>query len=442
MYSFPQIQPRPFNYAIPAPESRDEAQSAARKLAFWFGVGLVFVRFGMLNEMLSYLTGHNFYLLYFFAIPALLGLLVSGGVARVLRERAAILWLCFGAWAVMAIPFSIWRGGSAHTVWAYWKTELIMIFVVAGTTRTWRECRVLMFAIAAAAAVSLLSGRLFGQVEMNGRRDLDFGTVANANDFAGHLLMVLPFLVWVALSCKSLILRLAALGGVSYGVYLVLASGSRGALIALAIDILFFTIVARRPYRLGLWFLAPAVVIIALTVLPGSVVNRLESFSSSQSGASDEALASSEARQTLLRDSIIAALRNPIFGIGPGQFTTYEGSKDAFKGTGTYWHGAHNSYTQAASECGFPALLFYLAAIWSTWRLLKLVGKHTTRNPKLIGVTNAVFCIRLAIIGFCTAVFFLNFSYTFYLPAMTALAIALASAVDMDRNRRTEAPIV
>ena len=438
MHSFPQVQPGVLDYAIPATQSRDEAKSAARKLAFRFGVGLVFVRFSMLNEMLSYLTGHNFYLLYFFAVPALLGLLVSGGIARVLCERAGILWLCFGIWAAIAIPFSIWRGGSAHTVWAYWKTELIIMFVIAGTTRTWRECRVLMFSITAAAAVNLLSSRLFGQVEMNGRRDLDFGAVANANDIAGHLLMVLPFLVWVALSCKSLMLRLAALGGLSYGVYLVLASGSRGALIALAADILFFTFAATRRYRLGFWLLAPVVVIMALTVLPGSVVNRLESFSSSQSGASDEALASSEVRQTLLSDSIIAALRNPIFGIGPGQFTTYEGSKDELKGTGAYWHNVHNSFTQAASECGIPALLLYLAAIWSSWRLLKVLGQPTNRGPQLLGITNALFCIRLAVIGFCTAVFFLNFTYTFYLPAMTGLAIALTSAVHVDRNRRKE----
>jgi len=111
MHSFPQIQPGALNYAIPAPESQDETQSAARKIAFWFGVGLVFVRFSMLNELLSYVDGRNFYLLYLFGIPALLGLLVSGGITRVLRERAAILWLCFGVWAVIAIPFSIWRGG-------------------------------------------------------------------------------------------------------------------------------------------------------------------------------------------------------------------------------------------------------------------------------------------------------------------------------------------
>jgi O-antigen ligase len=441
MHSFPQIQPGALNYAIPAPESQDETQSAARKIAFWFGVGLVFVRFSMLNELFSYIGGHNFYLLYVFGIPALVGLVVSGGIARVLRERAGILWLCFGAWAVIAIPFSIWRGGSAHTVWPYWKSELLMMFVIGGIMRTWRECRVVMLTIAAAAAVNIVSFRLFGQVDMTGRRSLDFGTVANANDFAAHLLMVLPFLVWVSLSSKSRMLRLAALGGLGYGIYFVLASGSRGALVALAVDIMFFTFTARRAYRVGLWLLAPLIVIIAITVLPSSVVNRLASFSSSQSGASEEALGSSEARQTLLRDSIICALRNPVFGIGPGQFVTYEGTKDELQGTGAYWHNAHNSFAQAASECGIPALLLYVAAIWSSWHLLKVVGQHTSRNPQLLRVTNAIFCIRLAMIGFCTAVFFLNFTYTFYLPAMTGLAIAVASAVHVDRNRRKEVPI-
>ena len=169
MASFPQVKQAAFIYPIAGPGSVDEAQSAARRIAFWFGVGLVFVRFSMLNEILSYVSGRNFYLLYFFGIPALFGLFVSGGIVRVLRERPAILWVCFGVWAVMAIPFSIWRGGSAHTVWAYWKTELIMMFVIGGIMRTWRECRVVMFAIAAGAAVNIFSSRLFGQVELSGR---------------------------------------------------------------------------------------------------------------------------------------------------------------------------------------------------------------------------------------------------------------------------------
>lgn len=438
MASFSQFNSVVADHAIAAPYALDEAQSAARKIAFSFGVGLVFVRFSMLNELLSYIEGRNFYLLYFFAIPPLLGLFVSGGIARVLRERSGILWLCFGVWAVIAIPFSIWRGGSAHTVWAYWRSELLMMFVIGGITRTWCECRVVMLAIAAAAAVNIVSIKLFGQEDMTGRRSLDFGTVANANDLAGHLLLVLPFLVWVALSCRPLMLRVAALGGLSCGVYLVLASGSRGALVALAVDVLFFIFAASRRYRVGFWLLASFLFVITIMVIPSRVANRLLSFSSSQSGASEEALGSSESRQTLLWDSIICTLRNPIFGIGPGQFVTYEGTKEELQGTGAYWHGAHNSYTQAASECGIPGLLLYLAAIWSSWRLLKAVGRHAIRNPQLLGAADGILCIRLAVVGFCTAAFFLNFTYTFYLPAMTGLAIAMASAVHVNRSGRKE----
>src|SRR5205085_1693464 len=126
---------------------------------------------------------------YLFAVPAFVGLCVSGGILRALRTRAAILWLCFGIWAAMAIPFSIWQGGSAHVVWSYWRSELIMMLVIGGLTMTWRECKVVMLAIAAAAAVNVVLSRLFGQVEMSGRRSLEMGSVANANDFAAHLML-------------------------------------------------------------------------------------------------------------------------------------------------------------------------------------------------------------------------------------------------------------
>jgi O-antigen ligase len=339
--------------------------------------------------------------------------------------------MCFGIWGTLAIPFSLWHGGSFHLMLSYWRTDLMLMFIIAALVRTWRNCRVMMFTMAAAAAVSLLTARYFGKMSQLGRLSLDFGTVSNANDFAAHLLLVLPFLLWVVLSSKHPALRFFALCGVAYGLFVVLATGSRGALVALACDVLFFMFATRSRYRIAFALVMPFILAAAIVFLPGVVRNRLESFSSSDANASRDAIASTQARERLLRDSIVCALQNPLFGVGPGQFPTYEGKTRP----SSHWQAAHNSYVTAASECGIPGLLFFLAAVWYTWHLLGAVGQRTRRKRQLLEMTNAIFCIRLGMVGFCVAIFFLNFTYLFYLPAMAALSTAFVSAARKELSK-------
>jgi len=92
----------------------------------------------------------------------------------------------------------------------------------------------------------------------------------------------------------------------------------------------------------------------------------------------------------------------------------------------------------AASEAGIPALCFYIAAIWSSWRFLRRIRRRSRTDPEVSEISNVVLCVMLAILGFSTATFFLNFTYTFYLPTMGGLAIALNRATEVSPNRCTE----
>ncbi len=403
------------------------ASNPFRKFAFYCALMLVFLRFSMLHQAVTYLTHINLYPLYVLGIPALLGVVLTGGFARAFRQRATIYWLCFAVWLVATIPFSIWKGGSFFLVASFFRAELLMLFLIAGLTVGWKECRLMLLAIVASTFVSLGMSRLFSNVESE-RMSLEFGTVANANDFAAHLLLLLPFLLWVLISARSVIGRLLALAGLGYGTYLVLASGSRGALIALTVELLFFSIHGRTRHKLALWVLAPIVLIAALSFVPEKIMNRITTFTSGQQESSQEAMESAVSRERLLHDSIICTLEHPLFGVGAGQFTTYEGVRTDKRAVGVRWHNAHNSFLAAGSEGGIPALIFYLAAIGSTVLLLGEISRRTKGDDSLRPIADATLCIRLALVGFCTAIFFLNFTYSFYLPAVTGLAIALHAA--------------
>jgi hypothetical protein len=80
---------------------------------------------------------------------------------------------------------------------------------------------------------------------------------------------------------------------------------------------------------------------------------------------------------------------------------------------------------QVASECGIPALILFLCGIVSTFRLLNSTFRQARRRSDCEDIAAASFFAMLAMVAFCTAIFFLSFAYFFYLPALAGLAIAL-----------------
>src|SRR5690606_29128727 len=92
---------------VPADAQWDrDVSNPTRKFAFWFVLGVVFVRFSIIQEAALYLLGVNLYLLYFFSIPALIGVVLTGGLARTFSARAVYLWFGFALWMAAAVPFS------------------------------------------------------------------------------------------------------------------------------------------------------------------------------------------------------------------------------------------------------------------------------------------------------------------------------------------------
>src|ERR1051326_3942943 len=85
--------------AVPKPEPEDT--SAVHKIAYYAGLGWLFLMFGTIPELLSYLLHVNTYLLYVFAPPALIGVLLTGAVPRTMKGRAAWFWVFFLGYMVV-----------------------------------------------------------------------------------------------------------------------------------------------------------------------------------------------------------------------------------------------------------------------------------------------------------------------------------------------------
>jgi len=423
-----------------APLSFDDAWEIepVRKISFYFCLAALFLRLGVVPELILYLTHVNTYLLYVVAPLAIVSTLLKGGVRRTFQARASYYWLGFFAWMALATPFSSWQGGSAGRLITYARVDVIFLVLVGGMALNWNEVRVIFRAIAAAAIVNLVSTRFFEKIA-NGRVSLESsGTIGNSNDLAAHLLLVLPFLLFFMLGRdRWKVVRMAMLGLLLYGIWIILGTASRGALIGVAVVFLCILIRASLPQRLLLVVFAGAIALLAVAVLPSMTLTRLSSLFGSKEKEADESM---ESRTYLFKMSIKYTIEHPVFGVGPSQFENFEGKSSRAQGLHGNWHATHNAYTQVSSECGVPAFLFFTASLGSA--MLLVLG--TYRKAKREGyeeIANGCFCYLLSMTGYLVALIFLAQAYSYQLPAMVGLAVTLSYGArrTMESSRAQEA---
>jgi O-antigen ligase len=382
--------------------------------------------------MLTYVLHFDTYLLYLVGALTILLILISGSILRPFHFRPAYYWACFALWTILAVPFSIWRGGSFTLVLGYCRTDFAMLFAVAAVIDTWEECKIFLRVLALSCTTLLVIITFFRQIDEGGRLNLKFSTYANSNDYPAHLLSLMPALLWFAFVTKSMFLRVAALAALAYGLYVILAGSSRGALIALIVGFFYFLFSASKKQRLMALGFATLIFGLALAFLSQNAIRRLFSFSETNASPSSEAVESQEGRTRLLKDSILYALENPVFGLGPGTFEVAEGKAKR------EWLGAHNTYTEIASECGFPALLFVLCGIGSSYALLRRVERGLKKDVSAKEFLQATFCMQLTLVLVCSVIFFLNFAFSFHLPMVAGIATAMGYGGE-DWKKRTHA---
>jgi len=406
-----------------------------RTVTFYTALAFVLVKFGMLAEVQTWTMHFNAYLLYVFGIPAAFGVFVAGGIRRTLVGRPAYYWLFFSLWLFICTPFSSWKYGSFMLAKNYVRDDLLMVFTIAGLVVSWRECRLLVRIIGIAAILNVVTGRMFANLE-GGRLGLDFGTVGNPNDYAGHLLLTLPFLLVMVYNSRSIVVRGLALAGICGGILFILRTGSRGALIALVVCSLYAFLRGGAVQRIVLLCLAPLVIVAVFAFVPRATLQRVVSFSASEQDVSEEALQSSDARRYLLNKGLEYTAEFPLFGVGPGQFPSYEGSHNKVIGDHGMWHQTHNVWVQVSSECGIPGAILFIGGFVSSFLMLNRTYRKAARRPDCRDIRTITFCVMLGMVGYCTATSFLNFAYFYYGPAIAGIAISLWRAANYEFEHR------
>jgi O-antigen ligase len=349
---------------------------------------------------------------------------------------------------LLATPLSVWKGGSAQMLANYVPRAYLDFFYTCAFVTSLRRCRQWMYVQIGCAVALLLSCMAFGSLGDDPSearfRIPDSLFYANSNDLALALLLGISTFLFL-FHRDSVGRRVAGVAGILLSTFYAFRTGSRGCVIAaVAMLILIFSL-SRSKRMVG------ALGLVALGIALGASIGGESSGGRESSGtlhrlsllatdvppptnafhpsdADVGSVASQVQREELFKTSLRYTLSHPLFGVGPDQFSAAVNEDAARTGQQMPWLGTHNTYTQVSSECGIPALLFYLVVIGLCFRSNLRLYRRTRDRPadrELAGLSR---CLLAGILVFAISAFFFHMAYSAYLPTLAGSSVALEFA--------------
>lgn len=328
------------------------------------------------------------------------------------------LFLAFFAWICLAVPGSVYKGGSFDQVSEFSKAVLIIIATMCATTTVTRLRYLILLQIAAMIYLAILAR---GQ-DLQGGRMFGFGPMfGDPNDLALNFCMVLPFCVGFLLSARWF-WKVVSAATIGILVVTIFATYSRGGFLALVA----VCVAMVREFRLRTRTVAVVVVLVVglsavaiLRVGADAYFDRLRTIANPQA----DVTGSAQARQRLLIRSLEETVRHPLLGVGPGVFYTLSGD----------WHQSHNTFLQLTSECGIPSLILFFMLIRRAFKNSKVV--EPSGRPDEVWYHAAG--LRSAMVGYLVGGFFLGTAYWLQPYLLFAYSVALRR-IDTHSSELTE----
>lgn len=228
-----------------------------------------------------------------------------------------------------------------------------------------RQLIVLVLVVAVATGLqAVYQGIQFGFSAYDGTQRAvgPFGGIGQANRAGVFFAMFLPMLVAVALQLhQRKLVRLAAIAGGGILVAAILFTYSRQSYLIAAFVIL--VLLLRRSFPAAA--LATLVLVASASMLPNSVVERVQETRQVEAGGSVELDTSTTSRLEIWKGAM-QMLRDHPMGVGLDQFPKQIGKYTDHAGM-----DAHNAFVLMLAECGPIGLLAMLWLFWRLWLLAR-----------------------------------------------------------------------
>ncbi|MGB2713837.1 MAG: O-antigen ligase family protein [Vicinamibacterales bacterium] len=333
-------------------------------------------------------------------------------------------------WCLLSVSGALLPGRSFELVFDNFIKTFVMYLIIAGSVRGALDVERLTMAYFVGAAV--YAGVVVTRFEVGSGGAWRLGRLYyyDANDFATFAATAIPLGIYFVHAARTLTTRVFAAGALGVLTLAFVRSGSRGgfvALMAVAIFVVWrFSSIALR------WRLAAAA-LVTVVVLAAASDQYWKQMSTILSDA-DYNRTDESGRMQIWRRGIGYMFRDPVFGVGPGNFQAAEGLLSPFAerqqfGVGVRWNAAHNTYIQVGAELGVPGLVIFAGFIIAAFRALRHAGRangeadSTGFNGRPL--TQA---LTASLLGFVVGACFLSLAFSEMLYTLAALAVAMDKA--------------
>ena len=265
-------------------------------------------------------------------------------------------------WMVVCSPFSIHIGHSIDFLKEFSKGIILYLglSLFLSSEKDFKYlARIMLFSAATLSLTSLTAGVSESRVSV--------GSMYDPNDISMVLIVCFPFIFWI-LSNEKIIIKVFSVITVAASCIRIISAQSRMGFLGLIFLGLLFTFlpVSAKTGIIKRIIAVGAVSLLLMIFCTDTYRDRMQSIFTGNSTGSG--------RTVVWKRALKMVSEKPIFGVGPGAFSSAYGRKLSagefeLVGDSHYDHGwktAHNTYILVMTESGLPGFFFYCALILST----------------------------------------------------------------------------
>lgn len=329
------------------------------------------------------------------AITTLVSLMLSKERKTIRMSPTVVLFILFFIWTTVTTLFAV-EPDSAWQQWEVFGKVLIMVLVTLVLVKDKQQMNLLVWMIVVSLGFYGLKGGAFTILTGGGSRVYGPANsfIANNNDLAQALCMVLPLIRYLQLQASKKYMKV----GLGFAMFLtgiaILGTYSRGGLITLAVVSAALFLKGRR--RIPVIVVLAALALTAYHFMPAQWTARMDTL---QHG---DQVDTAKLRIQTWEFATNVALHRPLVG---GGFNEYESTTlwNKYAPAGAVQRAVHSIYFRVLGENGFPGLVLFLALLFVSWRTCSRIRRNTRGSPQDKWAFDLASMLQVSLLAFMTA---------------------------------------
>lgn len=277
-------------------------------------------------------------------------------IRSALRDPLTRLLIAYLVWCAATIPMALW-GALAFSIWRGMVVTVVMFIAILLCAPVRSSLNRLQAGFVLLVLIYAVYAQLYG-MRWGGR--LAIGGMYDSNDMAALMAIAFPLAAGMLTRAAPGRHRIvAAAGALALGLG-VIATGSRGGVIALLAGTIVFSLGFRGSRSVMVTSALMVAGMVGWITAPAEFRDRMRTLTNLEA---DYNVNDETGRKAVWERGRGYIKDRPVFGVGAGNFPIAEGGSLATMGRTGKWSAAHNAYVQAYAELGLIGGTIFVALL-------------------------------------------------------------------------------